>query len=56
MLAFIDRNFSSINTKRITNENQGMKKKINRYSLVISVGKYDVSIFHIELQMKYNCS
>jgi hypothetical protein len=44
--------FPSMNAKEITGGNQGMKNNLGKYSLVISVGKYDVSILHIKLPMK----
>jgi hypothetical protein len=46
--------FPSMNAKEITGGNQGMKNNLGKYSLVISVGKYDVSILHIKLPMKTN--
>jgi hypothetical protein len=46
--------FPSVNAKGITGGNQWIKNNLGMYSLVISVGKYDVSILHIELPMKTN--
>jgi hypothetical protein len=47
--------FPSVFIDEFTSGNQEMKKKLDMYSLVISIEKYDILILHIKLPMKTNC-
>jgi hypothetical protein len=40
--------FLSLNTKRITDGNQGIKKK-NMYSIIIFIEKYNMSILQTQI-------